>query len=132
MAVRGKDRKIVRAKGSKPSGRPFSPAIEVGGRLYLSGMVGRGADGFGDGIKEQTRITLGNLEATLKAAGLSFDDVAEATVYLTDIRHYRAMNEIYAATFGSPPPARATVGTPLMSPDALVEIQMTATRRRTD
>ena len=38
------------------------------------------------------------------------------------------MNAIYAKRVGSPSPARATVGTALMSPDALVEIQMTAVR----
>jgi len=132
LAVRGEGRKVVRAEGSAPSGSPFSPAVDVGGRLYLSGMLGRGEHGWGEDVQTQTRITLANLEATLKAAGLSFDDVAEATVYLADIRHYAAMNAVYAETLGTPAPARATVGAPLMAPEALVEIQMTATRKRAD
>ena len=128
MAVRGTPAEVVRAKGAKPSGRPFSPAIAAGQRLYLSGMVGRGEQGFGVGVKQQTLITLGNLQATLRAAGLSFKDVATATVFLTDIRHYAEMNEVYAEVLGRPAPARATVGMPLMSPEALVEIEMTARR----
>ncbi len=66
------------------------------------------------------------MSKTLAAAGLGFRDVETASAFLTDIRHYAAMNEIYRQVVGSPPPARATVGAPLMSPDALVEIQMTA------
>ncbi|MEM1183031.1 MAG: RidA family protein, partial [Acidobacteriota bacterium] len=128
QAVRGGDRKVVRADGEKPSGRPFSPAVEAGGTLYVAGMVGRGADGYPAGVEAQTEVTLDRLEKSLKAAGLGFGDVVSATVYLTDIRHYGAMNEIYAKRVGTPAPARATVGTALMSPEALVEIQMTAVR----
>ena len=85
-------------------------------------MVGRGPDGFAPGdVAAQTRQTLLSLEATLKAAGMSFDDVVNATVYLSDIRSYQAMNEVYGSTLPKPPPARATVGSPLMSPAALVE-----------
>ena len=126
IAVDSDDRKVVRAKDAAPSTRPFSPAIQADGRLYLAGMVGRGADGFPHGVEAQTRITLQNLEATLRAAGLTFDDVVEATVYLSDARFYSAMNDVYREVLGKYPPARATVGMPLMSPDALVEIQMTA------
>ena len=127
-AVRGSDRKVVAAAGYKPSGRPLSPAIQAGDRLFLSGMVGRGPDGYPAGVEAQTRVTLERLRTTLDAAGLTFRDVEMASVFLTDIRHYAAMNAVYAEVVGSPPPARATVGSSLMSPDALVEIQMTARR----
>ena len=128
QAVKDGDRKIVRAKGEKPSGRPFSPAVEADGLLYVAGMVGRAADGYPAGVEAQTEVTLDRLAKSLEAAGLDFGDVVNATVYLTDIRHYSAMNAIYAERVGTPAPARATVGTALMSPDALVEIQMTAVR----
>ena len=129
IAVDSEDRKIVRPEGAAPSTRPFSPAVQADGRLYLAGMVGRGADGFPYGVEAQTRITLENLAATLKAAGLSFDDVVNATVYLSDARYYSAMNSVYREMVGKEPPARATVGMPLMTPAALVEIQMTADLR---
>ena len=58
----------------------------------------------------------------------TWGDVESATVFLTDIRHYQAMNAVYREVMPSPPPARATVGTQLMSPDALVEIQMVASK----
>lgn len=124
-AARG-ERRAVAPAGSTPSGRPLSAAIRAGDRLWLSGMVGRGPDGYPAGVEAQTRVALARLAATLDAAGMSFRDVEMAQVYLADIRHYAAMNAVYREVVGSPPPARATVGSPLMSPEALVEIQMTA------
>jgi 2-iminobutanoate/2-iminopropanoate deaminase len=47
-------------------------------------------------------------------------------VYLTDIRYFQAMNEVYREMVGTPFPARATVGSQLMAPEALVEIIMLA------
>ena len=79
-------------------------------------------------MKEQTKLTLQNLRAALNAAGLDFKDVVETMVYLTDIRYFQAMNEVYREMVGSPPPARATVGTQLMAPEALVEIVMLAVK----
>jgi len=126
VAARGAERRVVAPPGGGAGDRPFSPAIQVGDRLFLAGMVGRGEDGYPPSVAEQTRLTLKNLRATLHAAGMDFADVATATVFLADIRHYAAMNEAYRDLVGTPPPARATVGTRLMSPEALVEIQMTA------
>jgi reactive intermediate/imine deaminase len=126
-AVKDAARKVVAPAGASPSGAPLSPAIEAGGRLFLSGMLGRGPQGYAD-VKDQTRRTLENLLAALKAADLDFSHVTEALVYLSDIRYYDAMNEVYREMVGSPFPARATVGSQLMAPEALVEIVMLAAR----
>lgn len=128
-AVESEGREVFVAEGETPSASPFSPSILVGDRLYVAGMVGRGPEGYARGdVAAQTRVTLERIEGTLKAAGMTLENVVSATVYLADIRHYAAMNEVYAATMPKPPPARATVGAPLMSPDALVEIAVIATR----
>ena len=47
-------------------------------------------------------------------------------MFLTDIRHFSAINEVYRELAPQPRPARTTVGTALMSPDALVEVMMVA------
>jgi 2-iminobutanoate/2-iminopropanoate deaminase len=127
-AVKDSARKVVAPAGAGPSTVPLSPAIEAGGRLFVSGLLGRGPNGYSADVKEQTRITLENLKAALNAAGLDFKDVVEAMVYLTDIRHYNAMNEVYREMVGTPFPARATVGSQLMAPEALVEIVMLAAK----
>lgn len=125
-AVRG-ERKVIRAEDETPSRSPLSPAIRVGDRLYLSGMVGRDKDGkFPPDAAAQTRLVLDKLKRTLSAADMGFEDVVSATVYLSDIRHYEAMNAVYKEIMPTPPPARTTVGTQLMSADAWVEISMIA------
>lgn len=129
VAVKDASRKVVVAEGARRSSSPFSSAIQVGDRLYLSGFVGRGPDGYAPGdVRAQAKQALANLEATLKAAGMDFSNVVDANVFLTDIRHFSLMNEVYGATLPKPAPSRATVGVPLMSPDALVEIMMVATK----
>ena len=62
------------------------------------------------GIKEQTKQALNNLDAVLKEAGMDYDNVVRATVYLSDMNNFQSMNSIYKGYFNSPhPPARSTV-----------------------
>ena len=92
---------------------PFSQAIEVGGFLYFSGQVGQDpATGkvVEGGIVAETERIFQNLSAVLKAAGKSFDNVARAGVYLTNMSDFGAMNDIYAKHFSQPFPARTTIG----------------------
>lgn len=126
VAVRDPDRKVVLAAGTSPPDRPFSPSIQAGGRLFLAGMVGRGPEGYPAGAEAQTRVALDRAKAVLDAAGLGWDDAVSVRVFLSDVRYYDAMNRVYKEVLGTPPPARATVGTPLASPEALVEIEVTA------
>lgn len=128
-AVKDPERKVVSDGPANPNS-VLSPAIAAGGRLFLSGMVGRGPDGYPKGdVKAQTRLAFDRLRATLAADGLTFDDVLDVLVYVSDIRFYNDMNEVYREVMPSPPPARATVGVQLVSPDALVEIMMLAERK---
>src|SRR6476646_746337 len=72
---------------------PFSEAIEVGGFLYFSGQVGQDpATGkvVEGGIVAETESIFRNLAAVLKAAGKSFDHVARAGVYLTNMSDFSA------------------------------------------
>ena len=113
------------AIGTPPSGLPISPAIRAGQHLYVSGMLGNTPDAAGD-VAAQTRATLSKIDETLRAAGASRADVVDALVYLTDASSFGAMNDEYRGFFGGDFPARATVVTPLVAGDALVEIMVTA------
>ena len=112
-------------------GRPANPnlssAIRAGNRLYLSGMLGNTPDNRGE-VKAQTGETLARIRRTLDAAGFSPSDVVDSIVYLTDFNAFGAMNEVYRGFFQTGFPARATVGVGLVSPDASVEIMMTAVK----
>jgi 2-iminobutanoate/2-iminopropanoate deaminase len=129
VAVRDATRRRVVPVGVAPSRSPLSPAIRVGTRLYLSGMVGRGASGYAPGdVEAQTRQALENLRATLAAAEMDFADVVDVTVFVADIRHSAAVAELVRAVLPTNGPRATMVGSALMSPDALVEIMMTAAR----
>ena len=87
-----------------PPAGPFSQGIEVGGFLYFSGQVGQDpATGkvVEGGIVAETERVFRNLSALLKAAGKSFDHVARAGVYLTNMSDFGAMNGIYESISAS-------------------------------
>lgn len=108
---------------------PYSQAIKAGGFLFLSGQIpldpatGQMVPG---GIEPQTRQVFANIDAILRAAGLSFDAVVSATVYVADMNDFAKVNEIYATYFSAPAPARATVQVARLPKDSLVEIQVIA------
>ena len=111
---------------SPPVG-PFSQAIEVGGFLYVSGQVGQDpATGkvVEGGIVAETERIFQNISAVLKAAGKSFDDVACARVFLTNMSDFAAMNGIYAKYFTQPFPARTTIGVAALPLGARVEVDL--------
>lgn len=108
---------------------PYSPGASGGGLVLTAGQVAWDAGGelvgVGD-VRAQTRQTLRNVEAVLREAGGSLDDVLKCTVYLPDIRHFQAMNEVFAEVFPENPPARTTVQAVLAEPEMLVEIEAVA------
>ena len=108
---------------------PYSQAIKSGSLLFLSGQIpldpATGALVAG-GIEEQTRQVFTNIAAILQAAGLSFDAVVSATVYVKDMNDFAKVNEIYATYFSSPAPARAPVEVARLPRDSRVEIQVVA------
>lgn len=83
---------------------------------------------YGSDIKLQTTYILNNLKQTFQAAGSSIDNVVKAQVFLTDLKNFAAFDEVWKEFFKVPPP-RTTVGTTgLLVKDALVEIDLIATR----
>jgi 2-iminobutanoate/2-iminopropanoate deaminase len=108
---------------------PYSQAIKAGNLLFLSGQIpldpqtGNLVEG---GIEPQTRQVFANIDAILKAAGATFDNVVTVSVFLADMGEFAKMNEIYLTYFSSPAPARATVQVARLPRDCRVEIQVTA------
>jgi 2-iminobutanoate/2-iminopropanoate deaminase len=106
---------------------PFSQAVEVGGFLYVSGQVGQDpATGkvVAGGIVVETERVFRNLAAVLEAAGLSFDHVVRAGVYLTSMGDFATMNGIYAKYFSQPFPARTTIAVAALPLGACIEIDL--------
>ncbi|HEX7040973.1 MAG TPA: RidA family protein [Trueperaceae bacterium] len=110
---------------------PYSPVLEVDpGRLVvISGQAALAADGsvVGDDVPSQARATLANCAAALASAGCGLADVFKVNVYLTDLRHWQAFNDVYAAVMPEPRPVRTAVQAGLL-PGLLVEVEMWAVR----
>lgn len=118
----------MRRAFSPPAGAPaigpYSPALAVGSLLFLSGQIPLGLDGqvVAGGIQEQTAQVLENMRALLAAAGADFSKVAKTTIYLADMADFAAVNQVYAACFTEPYPARATVQVARLPRDVRIEI----------
>jgi 2-iminobutanoate/2-iminopropanoate deaminase len=133
LAVKGGPRDVFTtpdADGTPGKPNPIlSSAIRAGNRLFLSGMLGSTDANKGD-VAAQTRETLARLGRTMKAAGFDWSDVVDAVVYLPGLKDVAAMNSAYREVFPTGFPARSTVEAGLVSPDGLVEIMMTAVKKR--
>jgi 2-iminobutanoate/2-iminopropanoate deaminase len=119
---------VFTPRGPKPIG-PYSQAIKANGFLFVSGQVAldpQSGEMVGSEVRQQTERVLENLKAILEASGSSFKHVVKTTVYLKDMNHFPAMNEIYARYFTAIPPARSTVQAARLPKDALVEIDVVA------
>ncbi|MEE8134979.1 MAG: RidA family protein, partial [Gemmatimonadales bacterium] len=102
-----------------------SPALQVGNRLFLSGMMGRGPDGYAPGdFETQTRQALDIISGALQSGGMSFANVVDVAVWITDIRQADRVGSIVREALPDRPVT--IVGSGLMSTAGLVEIQMTA------
>lgn len=108
---------------------PYSQAIVAGGFVFVSGQIpldpATGTLVDGD-ITAQTHRVLKNLDAILRAAGVSFNTVVKTTVYLADMSEFAAMNAVYGEYFPAPAPARATVQVARLPRDVRVEIDVIA------
>ncbi len=106
---------------------PYSPAIQVGPWVFVSGQLGMTPEGeLLEGVEAQTRQALENAKALLEAAGCDLSHVVRVTVYLASMDDFPAMNKVYESFFESPYPARAAVEVARLPRDARVEIEMMA------
>jgi 2-iminobutanoate/2-iminopropanoate deaminase len=79
-----------------------------------------------EGFDAQVHRVFRNLEAVLREAGSDFSRVLKATVYLTDLANFQAMNMIYSEYFGAHKPARTTVQVSALPKGSAVEIDLVA------
>ncbi len=109
----------------------LSPAVKVGNIVYTSGQVGtdpKTGELAGPGIEEQTKQVLDNIKMLLEAAGTSMDKAIKSLVFITDMKDFQAMNEVYKSYFPVYPPARSCVAVAALArPDLIVEIEVIAT-----
>ena len=124
-------RKVIATDAAPKAIGPYSQGIDSGSLVFVSGQIpfdpatGQLVTGS---IGEQADRVLKNIEAVLKASGLSMSHVVRTTVYLVDLGDFAAMNEVYAKHFPKDHPARSTVQVSALPKGARIEIDAIAVR----
>ena len=124
-------KKIINTPHAPKAIGPYSQAIEANGTLYISGQIpvdpttGQIVEG---GITEQTEMVMKNIEAILKEAGYTFENVVKSTCLLSTMDHFAAMNEVYGKYYAVNPPARAAYAVQKLPLGVLVEIETIAVK----
>ncbi len=122
-------KEIISTENAPGAIGPYSQAVKTDNLVFCSGQIPidpQTGDFVSGEVGEQTEQVLRNLNAVLRAAGTSLDNVVKTTVFLADMNDFAAMNEIYARYFNENKPARATVQAARLPKDAKVEIDCIA------
>jgi enamine deaminase RidA (YjgF/YER057c/UK114 family) len=120
------ERKPILPRGLVPN-PAFSPAVQVGELLFVSGQVAQDNEGNTVGVGDceaQTRHIMSRIRTIVEAAGATMQDVVKITTFLTNVANYPAFSKIRSETFPSSPPASSTVIVAgLVRPEFLVEVE---------
>jgi 2-iminobutanoate/2-iminopropanoate deaminase len=123
---------MVPASGSASANAFYSPGVDNGDYVYISGQGPRRPDGSLPGsFSAQVSQTLDNVKTIVEAAGLTMEHVVYTQVYLEDIGKYDEMNSIFGEYFPKAPPARAVLGV-ARAPQSSIEISAVAVRSLAD
>ncbi len=123
----------ITAPGAPSPKGPYSHAVKTGDFIFVSGQgpidPATNQPKLSDAAGE-TRQTLENIRAILRAAGADVKDVVKCGVFLSNIGDFAAMNQVYAEFFGDTKPARTTVQAELPLRGSKIEIDCVAYKPR--
>jgi 2-iminobutanoate/2-iminopropanoate deaminase len=112
-------KKVINISDAPKPIAPYSQAILADGTLYVSGQIA--IDPYTGklvthNIKSQTIQVLENIRSILKEVEMDFSNVVKVSIFLSDIKIYGEVNEVYGTYFTDSPPAReafAVAGLPM-------------------
>ncbi len=110
---------------------PYNQGILAGDTLYCSGQIGinpKTGSLVTESLEAETEQVLENIGRVLQAAGMTYINVVQCTVFLSDINDYAQVNEIYSRYFNESPPAREAIQVAALPRNARVEISCIAVR----
>ena len=125
------DKKIIKTDNAPAPIGPYNQAIFAGDTLYISGQIPidpASGELNNASLQDETHQCMKNLEAILQEAGLDFSNVIKSTIFITDMKRFTEINEVYGQYFTGNFPARETVQVAALPKFVNVEISMIAVR----
>lgn len=124
----GSMKQIIKTDKAPAAIGPYSQAVEVNHMVYTSGVipVNPATGEIPQGAEKQAEQAFSNLAALLEAAGTGMEHVIKTTVFIKDMNAFGTINEVYAAYFKEPYPARSCVEVARLPKDVLIEIEAVA------
>lgn len=123
-------KKIINTLNAPAPIGPYNQAVIYGNTLYISGQIPlnpQTGELVMDSIQSETKQVMENLKAILDAAEMTFEQVVKASIFISDMNNFAAINEIYGAYFNNETaPARETVQVAGLPKNVNVEISMIA------
>lgn len=110
---------------------PYNQAVLAGNTLFMSGQIcidPATGELKNKDIQEETRQSMDNLKAVLLQAGMDFSHVVKTTIFITDMKRFSELNEVYGTYFEKDFPARETVEVSALPKFVNVEISMIAVK----
>jgi 2-iminobutanoate/2-iminopropanoate deaminase len=122
------NKKIIFTKKAPAPIGAYSQAVKAEELLFISGQIALTTEGQMDtlSIEVETKRVMENLKEILSAAKMNFKHVVKTTIYLTDLKNFQKVNEVYSTYFNSDFPARETIEVKALPKGAHIEISMTA------
>ncbi len=118
------DREIINCSVLAEAIGPYSHAVKVGNRVYVSGQIGINKNGLLDSssIKAETEQCLKNIKAIVESAGYNLKNISKCSVFITNMNDFKKMNEVYSLYFPENAPARETIEVSALPKGAHIEI----------
>ena len=123
-------REVINTNNAPGAIGPYSQGIIVGDFVYTSGQIpiNPSTGVLETDIKVATKQSMENVKAILEEAGTSLENVVKTSIFLKDLNDFAAVNEVYGTYFTENPPARSCVQVAKLPKDAVIEIEVIATK----
>jgi 2-iminobutanoate/2-iminopropanoate deaminase len=125
------DRIIITTADAPPPIGPYNQAILAGDTLYISGQIAldpKSGELKKQDIQQETHQVMQNLRAILVAAYMGFNHVVKTTIFITDMKQFSEINEVYGKYFDGDFPARETIQVSALPRGVNIEISMIAVK----
>ena len=123
------EKQIINTTNAPAPIGPYNQAVKAGNMLFVSGQIALHAETnqlMLEDITTETHQVMHNLKNILAAAGMDFSDVLKTTIFITDMKNFSQINEVYGKYFSGYFPARETVEVAGLPKGVNVEISVIA------